>query len=140
MISLNIPISQFFGSGCRLRSGSAVFVTAFFFLAGDALSQEPSATPAASSNVENQPVFPVRVLTTGIVEMESLLRLGVYGGLAKDVTQKLKDNPETATKNLQLYLNGIAMPGIVPTILHADSELPAGFPKPVYELQKSAFS
>src|SRR6516164_642673 len=135
MISLNIPITQCFGSGCRLRSGAAVFVAAFFFLAGEALSQEPSATPASSPSAETQPVFPVRVLTTRIVEMESLLRIGVYGDLANEVTQKLKNNPETATKDLQLYLNGIAMPGIVPTILRVDSELPAGFPKPVYELQ-----
>jgi hypothetical protein len=135
MISLNIPITQCFGSGCRLRSGAAIFVATFFFLAGEALSEEPSATPAASPTAENQPVFPVRVLTTGIVEMESLLRLGLYGDLANEVTQKLKNNPEAAAKNLQLYLNGIAMPGMVPTILHVDSELPAGFPKPVYELQ-----
>jgi hypothetical protein len=135
MISLNIPISQRFGSGGRLRSGAAVFVTAFFFFAGEVLSQEPAATPAASPRAENQPVFPVRVLTTGIVEMESLLRLGLYGDLAKEVAQKLNNNPETATKDLQLYLNGIAMPGIVPTILHVESEVPAGLPKPVYELQ-----
>ena len=135
MISLNMPITQCFGSGCRLGSGAAIFVATFFFLAGEALSEEPLTQPAASPTAENQPVFPVRVLTTGIVEMESLLRLGLYGDLANEVTQKLKNNPETAAKDLQIYLNGIAISGIVPTILHADSELPAGFPKPVYELQ-----
>ena len=135
MISLKIPVAKYFGTDRRVRSGTAVFVAALFFLVGEALSQEPSATPAASPSAENQPVFPVRVMTTGIVEMDSLVRLGIYGDLGNEVSQKRNSNPESATKDLQLYLNGIAMPGIVPTIFHVSSELPAGFPKPAYELQ-----
>jgi hypothetical protein len=48
MISLNIPISQFFGSGCRLRSGSAVFVTAF---SGSVKSDKALPVDAASEKL-----------------------------------------------------------------------------------------
>ena len=119
----------------RWRGLGLAVLLAFFFPIESALSQSPSPTPAPSPKSDSESVDPVRVLTTEVVEMDSPVRLGLYGDLAQEVTDQLQSNPENATKNLQLYLNGIAMPGITPTILHVESELPPGIPKPLYELQ-----
>lgn len=94
----------------------------------------PSPTP-----VESTPTlqYQVKVLSFSMVEIGSPVLIGIYGSFASELKSGLDSDSETVRKNLKLYLNGVPMDGLVPTILPSEAAvgLKTTDPKPTYVLQ-----
>jgi hypothetical protein len=72
------------------------------------------------------------------VEIGRSVLIGIFGSFADELSKNGLDNdPETVRKNLKLYLNGVAMEGLLPIVLppEAAMALKTPGPKPTLVLQ-----
>jgi hypothetical protein len=89
----------------------------------------PGATPALT--------YEVKALNAGTVEIGWPVLIGIYGPFASELKAAMKTDPETARRNLKLYLDGVPMEGLKAEILppQAALNLSEKDPKPDYVLR-----
>ena len=90
---------------------------------GRSLGQQGTAEPPREGKPPTVP-YQVKVGAPREVQMGQTVSVGVYGALAKKISDKLNSNAPGAADSLKLYLNGVLMTGIKPTILGPGAFLP----------------
>jgi hypothetical protein len=100
--------------------------------------KKPTGTPAGESGTAPSLPYQVKVLSLGMVEIGRPVLFGVYGAFYEDLVKDgLDTDPETVRKNLKLYLDGVAMEGLLPVILPPEAAigLKTTDPKPALVLE-----
>jgi hypothetical protein len=99
--------------------------------------KKPTDTAAGDAGTTTAP-YQVKVLSPGMVEIGKPLLIGVFGSFAEELSKSgLDSDPETARKNLKLYIDGVAMEGLLAVILPPEAAvgLKTTDPKPACVLQ-----
>lgn len=102
-------------------------------------ADEPKTTDSTAGHERTASPTPyeVKVLSLGIVEIGNPVLIGVYDPFAQELKNRLDTDAGTVRKNLMLYLNGVAMEGLLPVVLppQAALGLKTTDPKPALVLQ-----
>ena len=105
---------------------------------GRADEKRPTDATGAEGGTAPAPPYQVKVLSSGMAEIGTPVLIGVYKPFATELWNGgLDTDPETARKNLKLYLNGVAMEGLLPVVLPPEAAvgIKTTDPKPALVLQ-----
>jgi hypothetical protein len=105
---------------------------------GGAEEKKPTDTAGGEGGTPPPAPYQVKVLSSGMVEIGEPVLIGVYDAFTDELRKNgLDTDPETVRKNLKLYLNGVAMEGLLPVVLPPEAAvgLKATDPKPALVLQ-----
>jgi hypothetical protein len=94
-----------------------LFVVVIGLGTGRADEKKPTDASDGEAGTAQPAPYQVKVLSSGLVEIGRPVLIGVYDSFAAELKNGLENDPETVRKNLKLYLNGVAIEGLLPVIL-----------------------